>query len=358
MQYYTLGAEKRLNEIVMAGSHDAGITKGGGHAKTQGLSIYMQAKAGVRIFDLRISGEGPMVVGTGPVDLRAYHGPKAGAKVTAAVTGLQAPQSVTVSKVMGTWGENLVSILNDAKTFVDKHKTEFLILKFDKCENWPQIAALCVQELSTFLYTDGGNLNKKRLFDLKKKVIVGFTPKGLDAIDPGYHGTGGIVGIKSLTNGGTYEKDYDGIQYYGKGGTDMTTRKGKSVKENYNKQLDLMHNGAKGNANVMGMMYWTTTGTLGNIKSRNNMMWKPKYQDLMFDLWQQGLGDAVKERAPAKVDPKSFVGGTIYKRFLPNFVMIDFANTSRCQTIFNLNNKMPKELSDYEQAMIALNNFK
>ena len=54
--YYRLGAEKRLNEIVMAGSHDAGITRGGGNAMTQKYDILGQTIAGVRLFDLRIAG--------------------------------------------------------------------------------------------------------------------------------------------------------------------------------------------------------------------------------------------------------------------------------------------------------------
>src|SRR4051794_18116244 len=54
--YYELGADKRLNDIVMAGSHDAGITGGGSNVQTQDLDIGGQASAGVRLFDLRIAG--------------------------------------------------------------------------------------------------------------------------------------------------------------------------------------------------------------------------------------------------------------------------------------------------------------
>ena len=72
IQYYKLGAEKRLNEIVMAGTHDAGITKGKWNAKTQKLNIRGQADAGVRIFDLRIAGSAAPVFGD--VKLKTYHG--------------------------------------------------------------------------------------------------------------------------------------------------------------------------------------------------------------------------------------------------------------------------------------------
>src|SRR5262245_66471820 len=70
--YYQLGSHKRLNEIVMAGSHDAGITAGGANAKTQSKDILGQAKAGVRVFDLRVAGVGHKH----RVRLKAFHSPK------------------------------------------------------------------------------------------------------------------------------------------------------------------------------------------------------------------------------------------------------------------------------------------
>jgi len=85
VQYYQLGAEKRLNEVVMAGSHDAGITQGGGNAKTQGLDIRGQADAGVRLFDLRVAAAAR---GVQPqVKLKTYHGPLASVPVYKEVQG-------------------------------------------------------------------------------------------------------------------------------------------------------------------------------------------------------------------------------------------------------------------------------
>ena len=55
INYFELGADKQLNEIVFAGSHDAGITGGGANVQTQNLNILEQAQAGVRLFDLRIA---------------------------------------------------------------------------------------------------------------------------------------------------------------------------------------------------------------------------------------------------------------------------------------------------------------
>ena len=51
IKYADLGATKQLSEIVFAGSHEAGITSGGGNAQTQDLDIGGQARAGARSFD-------------------------------------------------------------------------------------------------------------------------------------------------------------------------------------------------------------------------------------------------------------------------------------------------------------------
>src|SRR5262249_24616857 len=154
MHYYHLGPERRLNEIVMAGSHDAGITSGGGNALTQNLNIFAQAKAGVRLFDVRVAGFGNIR----HVSLKTYHGILTKPKDADDVLGLGGPsqvgKGVKLSKVLGTQGEGLARILEDARSFVEEFGNEFLILKFDKCLNWAQIAAMCVQKLETTLYKD------------------------------------------------------------------------------------------------------------------------------------------------------------------------------------------------------------
>ena len=54
IKYIDLGKDIQLNQIVLAGSHDAGITEGGKNIKTQDLDILGQARSGVRFFDLRV----------------------------------------------------------------------------------------------------------------------------------------------------------------------------------------------------------------------------------------------------------------------------------------------------------------
>jgi hypothetical protein len=345
--YQQLGAYRRLNEIVFAGSHDAGITGGGGNEKTQNLDILGQARAGVRIFDLRIAGARAKVDGHRAVELKAYHGGPSKKEVVRRVVGMEGKKNVTRSVMkFGTWGVGLQQMLKGALAFVQEKTNEFLILKFDKCINWDLIAEMCVDELGDALYREAGNLNKKTLEQLRGKVIVLFTPGGQAAIDDQFRGTGGILGIKNLYgNGQVYDKTYNGLQYYGKGGTDLTTAgKGRSIQENYVKQLRLMQGGAVLNRNVMGMMYWTTTGVAGSIENRNKKMWEPKHRQELRDLWQAGMGTAVKARAPEGIDPDTIAGGAIFKRFLPNIIMIDFASPNKCRTIFRLNQLIPTDL--------------
>src|SRR5262249_39807531 len=150
--------------------------------------------------------------------------------------------------------------------------TEFLILKFDKCKNWGLIAEACVDVLGDTIYKGAGNLNIKKLKNLKGKVIVLFGKDGYRDIPNEYKARGGILPFKNLYDGGVYDEDYNGLQYYGKGGTKVTNTIDKT-EENYKKQKELMRKGAKKDVSVMGMMYWTTTGVFESIEKRNRKMW-------------------------------------------------------------------------------------
>eukprot|EP01032_Pedospumella_encystans_P024251 gene24251-27433_t len=83
ISYYDLGPDKKLNEVVMAGSHDAAVTMGDANTQTQDLDIFDQAVAGARLFDIRITGA---VVKKGGADkvvaLKAYHGKGPESKTT------------------------------------------------------------------------------------------------------------------------------------------------------------------------------------------------------------------------------------------------------------------------------------
>jgi hypothetical protein len=355
INYYQLGPGKRLNEIVMAGSHDAGITKGLGYAKTQSNGIYDQALAGVRVFDIRVSGQ--LGIFQNKVTLATYHCEKPNnVPVSMKVKHLYRPKQEVVKSDLGggVWGQKLKDILDDAAAFVHQNRTEFLILKFDKCSNWEQIAEMCVLELHHRLYKGAGNLNLKTLDDLKGKVVVVFEDAAWHTIRNKYRGRNGILAFKNLHGTGAYDENYNGIQYFGKGGTSIWTPRSKCIDENYSKQFDLMLEPAlHHNPNVMGMMYWTTTGALGNIRKRNKMMWKTPQVERLQRLWASGVDDMVVQRIPAgglglKVDRYWTV-----KKFLPNIIMVDFADKTKCETIYSLNYVNPAQYLDDERSHAA-----
>jgi hypothetical protein len=343
IKYYELGPDKRLNEIVMAGSHDAGITGGGANVQTQSVNIYGQAHAGVRVFDLRIAAATVPGV-TGAVknaELKAFHADgmlQSKATTTRHVAGLGGAQQIVRTKLKGgAFGLGLAAMLQQARLFVTTYTDEFLILKFDKSTNWMLIAAACVQELGTEIYTGGGNLNLKTLRDLRGKVIVLFTEGGLAAVHHAYGVPHGILGIKNLYGSkSAYDERYHGLQYFGKGGT-SPFKPFKKIDQNVKKQTKIMEKGGDANPNVMGMMYWTTTGLKESIQHRNAGMWSQPNVARLRNMWDRGLNGAIMSRVNKYANINGFGGGQILKAFMPNMVMIDFADAPKCQEIFELN---------------------
>jgi len=346
--YYELGKKKQLNEIVVAGTHDAGITGGGSGVQTQTLDIMGQARSGVRFFDIRVAAAVSTRSGNPVAELRAFHADdkvvmKLDRKLV--LKGGTAPVDVKQSKLAGgAFGLGLTDMLQQARNFVhsDIGRDEFLMLKFDKCTNWAHIADACWRTLGLSLYTAGGNLNIKTLEDLRGKVIVLFSKSGLTEV-PG--SPKGILTFKNLSaEGATYERKYDGLQYYGKGGTSPFNPIDK-VKQNVKKQSKLMQGaGALGNPEVIGMMYWTTTGLIESIKKRDDGMWDAPNVAKMKSLWTQGLGDFVNARVSL---PSSNPLAQAQQRrsFFPNIVMIDFADDTKCQRIRDLNDLTAQHLA-------------
>jgi hypothetical protein len=87
----------------------------------------------------------------------------------------------------------------------------------------------------------------------------------------------------------------------------------------------------------MGMMYWTTTGLNESIKDRNTGMWTAPNVAKMRNMWDNGLNNAIMSRVNGQVNTKGFAGGYVFKSFMPNFVMIDFADAAKCREIYDLN---------------------
>jgi len=223
---------------------------------------------------------------------------------------------------------------------------EFLILKFDKCLNWSLIADACINELGNSLFKGHVNLNTAKLKDLRGKVICVFSDKGVIeiAIQRNRGPIHGILGFTNLYSGGGYADDYPGLQYYGKGGTSVT-KPFKKLSQNEKKQRKLIEGAKQANPEVMGMMYWTTTGILESIEERNDTMWDTPNVTKLKGLWAHGLEEFVWERNPLSVPEGSPAVGPFRKRSMPNIVMIDFADERKCGVIRGLNDLSADELA-------------
>lgn len=311
---------KQLNQLIFAGSHDAGITGGRHNVRTQHAGIRLQANAGVRLFDVRIAET--------PVGLATYHG--------------NAKLNPSDKDMRGAYGVELFGLLREAREFVkEEGASEFLILKFDKCKNYRSIAQACMGILGSAHFKGGGSLNKKTLTALAGHVVTVFTAEGLAEIGGTLGPTDGILGCKSLSEDEAHDDNYSGLQYFGKGGTDVWKVYSQNMKinENRRKQKGLMRQGMNTtDRDVMGMMYWTSTGIFESIKERNDKMWAKKASSSksVQSVWMQLLVEAIALRTGAVNGAEYAAGGTL-KVFMPNIVMIDFADETKGRIIADFN---------------------
>ena len=342
---------KQLNQIVFPGSHDAGIYgQGKSNVITQSLNIGEQANAGVRFFDMRIA---TVKRSDGSLDQKSYHLGKGviDNKHKGAKPGeVQSHQNVSH---LGGWGQDTLSdMLTQAKTYVVANPSEFLILKFSKCYNLKDVVDTCVRVLgdTQFNYNKSGgaaiNLNTRTVGSLAGKVITLFDPKELEKLGFVIRGQiySGCLSFGELFNKETktsrqYQKEFHGLQYFGKfSNTD-------DIKKNTKKQAATMGGGTSCDRDAMGMMYWTTTGMLGDIKARNDKMWTGVNVQALRDVWEAGYKKAMINQLGALSFKDLYTKNSRYyvanknswTSFTPNIVMIDFADYQKCVTVYNLN---------------------
>jgi hypothetical protein len=349
LQHY---ANKQLNQIVIPGAHDAGIYgEGKTNVITQSLDIGQQANAGVRFFDMRIA---TVKRSDGSYEQRSYH--LDGSLVKNQKHKGAKPGEVQSHQVVahaGGWGKDTLSdMLTQAKSYVAANPSEFLILKFSKCYNLMDVVDTCVRVLGDAQFNhnkSGGakiNLNTRTVASLAGKVITLFDPKEMEKL--GFVAKGQIYSgclfygelfDKETKSSKAYETEFHGLQYFGKFSSTS------DVKTNTKKQTKLMESGTACHKNAMGMMYWTTTGLLGNIKERNDTMWTGVNSQALREVWEAGYKKALTAQLGAlnfndlyQKNGKFYVANkNAWTSFTPNIVMMDFADYQKCVTIYNLN---------------------
>lgn len=338
---------KRLSEVVIPGAHDAGVfTDNKDNVQTQSLNIGEQANAGCRFFDMRIATVKHTVGGQTVYENKAYHLDGSLVK-NHSLKGQGTKTSYQNVSHAGGWGGGLDDMLDQAKAFVETNGSEFLILKFSKCFNWRNVAEACIARLGTAQYKDGGNLNNKYVRQLAGKVITVFDEEARKELTPlivaqqGH--PHGIMFIKALFDkksgkSKVYDPGYYGIQYFGKfSSTDK-------VAKNTSKQAKTLVDGGATHMDVLGMMYWTTTGLFGNIRNRNDSMWTDTNVAALQKTWKSGLESSITHRFGNEYDSAMRLaqtsGGALggrAKSFMPNIVMMDFVDSTKCDTIEALN---------------------
>jgi hypothetical protein len=90
----------------------------------------------------------------------------------------------------------------------------------------------------------------------------------------------------------------------------------------------------------MGMMYWTTTGLLASIKSPNDNLWTAKNRMGLSETWLNmfmEFAQYLQDALPGNINLASYSSGGTLKMFMPNIVMIDFADPDKCRYIYDLN---------------------
>ena len=163
-----LDPKTTLSEIVMPGSHDAGMSKlhecykaasfaGKGITKTQSLSVVDQLKAGSRYFDIR-----PATISSNDSLVFTYHG-------DSSLGG------------GGCYGEGLDSILPSIVNFLKNNPTEIAILNISHIRKNSQYTKDRLEEIlkkyDESIYRDsenkyGGNLAKFPLSEIAGKIII------------------------------------------------------------------------------------------------------------------------------------------------------------------------------------------
>jgi hypothetical protein len=81
------------------------------------------------------------------------------------------------------------------------------------------------------------------------------------------------------------------------------------LSQNEKKQRKLVAGAKQSDPDIIGMMYWTTTGFLESIKKRNAKMWDAPNVVKLNKLWAQGVEEFVWERNPLTVPEGSAAVG-------------------------------------------------
>lgn len=285
----------RLDEIIMPGSHDAGLSEthhcdvlsgmGKGYVVTQGTSVSGQLAYGSRYFDIRVDYDHGKLV--------TYHR----------------------TDNMGCNGQDFRTVLDQTVAFLGAHPSETAILKIshirtnrgDAANIKERINALLKQDYSAAMYRNpdaGINLAGVTLGDVRGKMIIVFDYD--DFIDP-------------ATGRFRYKDGYHDKQCTTQPNGNLTVCDAYSQTASYDKmekdQLEKWSNCARLGAGHMFLLSWTLTSTP------------------VIDPTIKTLADQANAKLPGVLYNQIVVLGASK----PNIVYIDFVNSTTTQSIIQYN---------------------
>ena len=391
-----LGDHRRLNDIIMPGSHDAGMSieamahypdsyrryKAG---RTQNINVEEQCNAGSRFFDIRM---GDVKIGdSGKKESRARHQP-----------GFFGFDSITA------FGEKESEIFNGVRKFLDRNKSEIVLLRISKSDTsvLKELQEDVKKMLGHTLYMPQKtceNLLTISIGQLRGKAIVLLDDKGDTA---GYidqkNGLNSFINVSKNTkkiahatgpnmNGLTVCGNYSNAKTFqkmiGNLGDVASGVKKKNGQVGYWGKHATDDCGAHGAPHLF-MLYWTFTST--DINNDVSESTKRENEGLMSDAFLKkqvseptspqsksikGIHERIKgvHARHHQIDPKVNPGGDIYSgdwaaelmgpdgyygmrkliidqrlnsltaksRCMPNVVMYDFVNSKTSEDIIRLN---------------------
>jgi hypothetical protein len=316
-----LDNKRKLHEVCLPGSHDAGVytyeSRGvnpGSTARCQYENIYHQAVAGSRVFDVRcfLRTTGFFSRKVGPVTMGHFF--KEGK-----------------DGHLGAYGGTFLAALRNARWFLTKHPTEFLIFRIShtKCTG---SVAMVLEDYQAYvakewgptsakfiLTKDRGNLANLTVKRLRGKLLLVFDKEFNSPDfkpDHGYYPFYKYEKEPSCKTGLTFCGKYSG----GLGKKFALTSEGKGnwsaegAVELANAAYDL-HVEKHTQDNHLLWIYWQETG--GNIEKNT------KAEDGMHDRLSRFLDDIEGKFKKSKV--------------LPNVIGHDFVSEKTCRKIVQLN---------------------
>ena len=312
----TLRGNPKLHEIVIPGSHDAGVYTGAqsvgptqlAWAQCQDGTIGQQADWGSRMFDLRMY-KYPLPGGQGH-SVRAGHFP---------------PKVLGINFEVGAYGGGLHTVLQHAANFVNTNPSEFLILRFTKSADCVDDMVTEVQQLAPVrVYTSMTNIAQTKVQSLAGKLVLVFDDGFRTALRANPNFTGGapnyvtfnqhllwfdkypIMIPTGLSTCGEYADDDKMEKVYSKMKDQAT--------EHYTHQSKDQH---------LHFVYWQQTIKMGDIRKATE---GKEGAHEMLDVFAK---EAVANVLNAVWD-------------IPNVISHDFVKQATCSKIIDINQRLGK----------------